>query len=794
MGCASGALWLAVLEKTPAEIWAALGLVGLLVWIDLRQKDDVMALVSLDRQLNPAQYGAKAARLAQLRRLGLNVPKGWGVLKEQKIDISIAQQVQPSTNHPLLVRSSAIEEDSEQSSAAGQYRTVGPVTSAAELLAAIEVCRASYGDGGAIAYRQSRGLGETGMSVLIQRYVTGKVAGVAFSRHPLNGADCIVVEALPGGAEAVVGGTQTPEHLELPREERDEQSEQVKGTLLPAEVLKELVQSVLNIEDCFEGVPQDVEWIWDGDRLWIVQSRPISTLQPIWTRTIAAEVIPGVIHPLTWSINQPLTCGVWGKLFSLVLGQGAEDLDFSQTATLLGSHAYFNATLLGTIFRRMGLPEQGLEFLLRGQKMGKPPLQSTLRNIPGLLRLLGKEGQLPQDFHRDRVDCFEPAIAQLESVALESLNPTELLARIDRICNWLVPATYYNIVGPIGLAIRRSLFKVPDRWLSDIPTPELASLRELTQLAAQLRKLVPETNSLDPSSSELKTLLLETLVRDRGISTQFECWLDRFGYLSEVGTDIAVPTWKESPDKLRSLLCSLAMQSVDQPNLQHPTQLLQKWRLRQCRERAVLQANVDEIYAKLLAHLRWTFVELERRGIAAGEFERQGDIFLLDLADVQDWVAGSLDSIRLRTLVDRRKSQLERDRSREIPLVVYGDRLPPPVHREVDKRGMAEMYGIPASGGCVEGVVKVCRTFEFAGIEPGSIVVVPYTDAGWAPLLVNAAAIVAEVGGQLSHGAIVAREYKIPAVMNVQQAMARLRDGQRVRVDGDRGIVEICQP
>ena len=104
-----------------------------------------------------------------------------------------------------------------------------------------------------------------------------------------------------------------------------------------------------------------------------------------------------------------------------------------------------------------------------------------------------------------------------------------------------------------------------------------------------------------------------------------------------------------------------------------------------------------------------------------------------------------------------------------------------------------QLQGIPASSGMVEGVVRVCRTLPSEGLVANTILVVPYTDAGWAPVLVNAAAIVAEVGGQLSHGAIVAREFGIPAVMNVEGVMSQLQDGDRVRVDGDRGVVELME-
>ncbi|MEL7084278.1 MAG: glycerol-3-phosphate acyltransferase [Cyanobacteria bacterium J06597_1] len=815
IGCASGAIWVTVLEKTLAERWVALGLVGLLVWIDLQQRDDAMALVSLDRPFDPKQYGAKAARLARLKRHGIQVPQGWGisidrVLDNCALDPDAIAQVAPSPAQPLMVRSSAIGEDGDKSSSAGQYRTVGPVRSAAELKAAIEVCRNSYGDNSAVAYRQERGLADAGMSILLQRYVDGRVSGVAFSRHPLHGADQIAIEALPGGAEAVVGGTETPLHWELPRTIQDWSEHDLKAAgpasdrdaaaLLPANVLRELASTVLSIEALFDGVPQDVEWIWDGECIWIVQSRPISTLQPVWTRTIAAEVIPGAIHPLTWSINQPLTCGVWGTIFSAVLGNRADDLEFSQTATLLGSHAYFNATLLGEIFRRMGLPEQGLEFLLRGQKMGRPPLASTLRNLTGLLRLKRREGHLVQEFHQEFEERFQPAIARLESTALGTLSPAQLLEHIDSIRETLVPATYYNILGPIGLAIRKSLFKVSEDWLTDSTAPELAALRELAQIAARYRSSLPATEDGDSRSSNDRTI--EALLSEHPLlASQLNAWLEHYGYLSEAGTDIAVPTWSEQPDTILALFQTFTQRPESAPRRSSlPKNPLQKWRARQCQERASVQASIDEVYAKLLAHLRWTFVELECRAIAESALQQTGDIFFLQLTEVEAWVNGTLEPDGIAPLIARRRQQLDSDRERHIPTVVYGNRLPPANTSATDTTSSNNissymngfMSGIPASGGCIEGTVKICRQLNFDTFEPDTIVVVPYTDAGWAPLLVNAVAIVSEVGGQLSHGAIVAREYNIPAVMNVEQAMVRLRDGQRVRVDGDRGIVELC--
>jgi len=139
-----------------------------------------------------------------------------------------------------------------------------------------------------------------------------------------------------------------------------------------------------------------------------------------------------------------------------------------------------------------------------------------------------------------------------------------------------------------------------------------------------------------------------------------------------------------------------------------------------------------------------------------------------------------------------RRSQFHQDSQIEqVPLVVYGN-IPPHPSETTDIYSDQILQGIAASHGQAEGRIKVVRNLQnLPDIDKDTILVVPYTDSGWAPLLVRAGGLVAEAGGRLSHGAIVAREYGIPAVMDVKGATWILQDGQRVRIDGSRGIVEL---
>ncbi|GFZ94716.1 glycerol-3-phosphate acyltransferase [Okeania sp. KiyG1] len=1092
LGCLSSFLWVLLFRQSASflELLAAAGLAIILVVINLRQSDDMalkkQIIFSLDNQLDAKICGEKAARLAQLKKVGFNIVEGFVLPATEagtrgnwnrEVDSSLPTINSPlpkldkmSINFPLIVRSSAVGEDSDNSSAAGQYQTIYPVKNQTELLEAINICRQSYWLPEAVAYRRQREIPDAEMAVLIQPYIISQVAGVMFTRNPLDGGAKIIIEALPGGAEKVVGGQFSPVHLEIveegrgkrkegrrkeeeergkklivtqtstnfkqpvddevlnqkekdknqsleegrgkkqegrrkeeeargkklivtqnstnfkqpvddrllnpkeqdknqsleegrgkkeearrkeeeargknsivtqnstnfklvddevlnqkekdknqsleegrgkkqearrkeeeargknsivtqnstnfkqpvddrllkPKEQDKNQSlEQVKySDFLPEEVIEELVNQAEAIEAFFHGLPQDIEWCWDGEKIWILQSRPITNLRPIWTRTIAAEVIPGAIHPLTWSINRPLTCGVWGEIFTIVLGEKVAKLDFTETATLLGSHAYFNATLLGEIFRMMGLPEQGLEFLLRGQKMGKPPLGKVLPSLPGLWRLIQKEMAVDREFERDYYQIFVPALQILENNFKQnsSQSLSELLDQAEQIQEWLKPITFYNILGPIGLAIRRSLFRISEEWLPTDTAPEIVSIRELQKLAVKLKMA---TNSDVEIKAEFE--------QNQELQWEFQQWLENYGYLSEVGTDIAVATWGEKPDNFRELLFAMARKGEgEKDNFKDnfsvkSLNLWQRWRLAQCAKRARTKGKIAEVYGKLLAYLRLTFLAIEikvksqkskvksddlevksqKSKVKSDDlqenlevFEEKGDIFYLEFEEIRQWILSTVGLVEegnpakrspltplekggmfeeqnrtefntvtpnderspqlpssrtdvacnvptplpysLTPLLRQRKEQLEKDRDRQVPQVVYGNVLPQESRETFStEENVSILQGIPGSVGCVEGYVKVCRSLEVNLAESENlIIVVPYTDAGWAPLLLKAKGIIAEVGGQLSHGAIIAREYGIPAIMNVSGAMTRLQDGQKVRVDGYRGMVE----
>ncbi|MCG6136693.1 MAG: glycerol-3-phosphate acyltransferase [Nostoc sp. LLA-1] len=794
------------------KIVAAIALAGVLGWIYTQIPDDLnlpvgeaeldsqatleylrgsRPILSLDDELDVAVVGQKAATLSQIKRWGYPVPKGW-VISPIDDPQELIAILQPSDLSPLVVRSSAIGEDSEHASAAGQYQTILQVTSKQELQEAIAQVQASYNHPSAIQYRRDRGLPDTAMSVLVQQEIQSVYSGVAFSRDPITQqGEAIVIEALPGSPTQVVSGKVTPEQYRAFVVETDDfSSVQVEGTgQVPQALIKQVAYLVRRLERRYHGIPQDIEWSYDSQTLWVLQARPITTLLPIWTRKIAAEVIPGVIHPLTWSINRPLTCGVWGDLFTLVLGDRALGLDFTDTATLHYSRAYFNASLLGQIFLRMGLPPESLEFLTRGEKMSKPPLKSTFENLPGLTRLLKRELRLEKDFKRDYSRVFIPGLSQLANESIDALEPSELLARIDFILELLRSGTYYSILAPLSAALRQAIFRVKDGRIDNSVTPEVAVLRYLSALAADAKQVLPECDA-----DQIFEQLAQTPEGDK-ILYEFNELLEDYGYLSDVGTNIAIPTWKEDPQPVKQLFVQLMINEAETDGVNSLNRALSRKRKRGIvQQRVDIKGRVTEVYSRLLAQLRWRFVALEQIWLQMGVLKEPGDIFFLELDEVRRLVADSDVELRdrLSEILQSRRSQFSQDSQiNQIPILVYGNTTPHALEP-------SEIYsdqilqGIPASHGQAEGRVKVVRNLQdLPEINRDTILVVPYTDSGWAPLLVRAGGIIAEAGGRLSHGAIVAREYGIPAIMDVRGATWILQDGQRVRIDGSRGIIEL---
>jgi pyruvate,water dikinase len=816
----------------PEYAFATLALASLLAWIYQNIPDDLdlagttgqantnkmfrffqgdTNIVTLNSKLKASQVGAKAANLSLLKRQGYPVADGW-ILRPGEDFQNLVTTLNPTPESPLIVRSSAIGEDTSTVSAAGQYLSILDVTNREQLATAIINCQNSYLQNSAVEYRRRHHQATESIAVLIQKQIPGMYSGVAFSRDPVDRYnDTVMIEALSGQATKIVSGKLSPQRYrvsifepsltaELPMDKTIsviQENFTQEATNIPQDIIESVALLAREMEELFDGIPQDLEWTYDGEKIWLLQVRPITTLQPLWTRRIAAEVIPGKIRPLTWSINQPLTCGVWGKLFTIVLGDRAKDLNFRETATLHFASAYFNVTLLGTIFRRMGLPPESLEFLTRGEKFSKPPLMSTIRNLPGLWRLFKREWRLGRDFESDRTQLFTPILFDLETQPIAELSPIEIIARINTILGLLDKVTYYNILAPLSLAIRSAILQVSDTELDHSQTPEIQAVKTLAAVASETRKLLATEKITFDSSASLFAHIAEN-PEGTSIMERFNLWLQKYGYLSEVATDIAVPRWQDKPVIARDMFTRFFFDAhgAKQAQLSPPISA-QSWKAKRVQKRLDLKVQVGDIYNRFLAHLRWSFVALAQQWVESGLINQTEDIFFFKLEEIVALVTNSDNQFREHTaqLIEQRSEQWLREKQlTSIPKLVYGQPEASAWITPIITDSKLKFQGIGTSSGQIEGIIKIISSLrDSAKIDTQTIIVVPYTDAGWSPLLARAGGLISEVGGRLSHGAIVAREYNIPAVMDLANATKLFKDGQRVKINGQTGIVEILE-
>ncbi len=804
---------------------AAITLAGLLWWIMQKIPDDLdlpttqvnsesktmfrffsgnQSIISLKHPLNPEKVGQKAANLAQLKHWGYSIPDAW-ILMPGEDPKNLPEYLQPTPANPLVVRSSAIGEDTNTYSAAGQYSSILNVTNRDDLEGAILDCLASYHNLGAIQYRRDKLQKDTSMAVIIQKQIQGIFSGVAFSRDPIIGLNnCVVIEALLGDATQVVSGQFTPDQYRVFFSGNQEDLNIEGDGEIPPNLIKLVAKIAREIEDLYHGIPQDLEWTYDGNTLWLLQARPITNLQPIWTRKIAAEVIPGFIKPLTWSINRDLTCDVWGELFTLVLGKRSQDLDFRKTATLHYHRAYFNASLLGEIFLRMGLPPESLEFLTRGAKFSKPPIFSTLKNVFGLLRLARREWNLEEDFESDYRSKFEPTLRLLTEKSPQEMLSEELFSRIELILSVLTKATYYSILAPLSLSLRQAILKVSEEELDNSQTPEIKSMRSLASLAADASNLLSLIHlesyyKISPQNSSSLFAYLAEMPDGESILEKFQVWLEKFGYLSDVATDITVPRWKEEPRPVRTMFTKFLFEPKEIKEQRNKTVINLKkssWQLNVVQKRLNLKGKVTEIYSKLLANLRWSLLGIGEYWQQSGLLEKKEDLYFLEIQEIEK-IIKEKDRVlieKVPKIIKERRAQLEKSKEiTSVPNVVYGKiSANAMMNQTAISSDNKYLQGIGASPGLVEGKVRIFLSLsEMEDVDSSNIVVVPYTDSGWTPLLMRAGGIIAEVGGRLSHGAIIAREYEIPAVMDVTDATSLLKNGQFVRLDGHKGVVEI---
>jgi pyruvate,water dikinase len=745
---------------------------------------------------------------------------------------------------PVAVRSSAVAEDSGGHSFAGLHETVLDVRGPEALLAALTRCWASSASERAVSYRRAAGLPDSAadMAVVVQRMVNAERAGVLFTRDPL-GSDDIVCEAVEGAGEALVSGRVSPQRWTLARDGAVILSRPEGIPLMDDVCLRELAAVGLRLEAALGG-PQDIEWAQAGGRTWLLQARPITALptsgpedRTVWSNTNVGELLPEVCPPMSFSVVQLFVADLFGAL----LGRLGLDLGTSPLLGLVGGRVYVNMNAAAALMRRLpGMGRKsyadffgGDQAALREALAGLRPEDQPEASASGWRVALRLPGVLLWVLSR----AFRPLPAWVVGFGdegralaprdLAALPDAELPARIRRLLAFMSDparsdgmAFAFVAVGSaqfLGRFCRRFLGdadgSVVNRLLSGLGGVASAEAAlDLGRLAQSARELgIAPAMLAAPSFGALRAMLEETGAGKEWLA-RWGAFLEQHGHHARGEMDVALPRWSEEPDFLfaalrgcleappeagplavfaRSAQEREALEARCRRALNPLLRRVFNWLLVRAQLGVALREGAKSEFVRRVGFCRAILLEAGARLLARGALERVDEVFLLDLDELPAALDGSLPDLTARTA--RRRAELATFRACDHPAVVVG-RFDPRrhLHQPAEVAETRLFRGICVSPGVAEGPARVILSAASgARVLPGEVLIAPFTDPGWTPYFLTAAAVVMDLGGVLSHGAVVAREVGVPAVVNVGPATRCIRTGQRVRVVAFRGEVTV---
>ncbi len=757
-------------------------------------------------------------------------------------------------NQPsVAVRSSATAEDLPELSFAGQQETYLNIQGQPALMAAVKKCWASLWTARAIAYRLQHAVDQAAVSlaVVVQVLVPAEAAGVMFTANPVNGLrDEVVVNAVWGLGEAIVGGLVTPDTLTLEkasgrvlrRETADKHVMTVRvegGTVeqpvpearrrapvLDDRQAAELARLGGQIEKLY-GLPMDIEWALADGKFAILQARPITALPqraaplpadwPLpgkgpFSRGSVVDLMPGPLSPLFATLGRDRFNAGHERLMEWFIGDRHARITW---LNIINGYAYMSASLSLRAWLRILL---------------------ALPRFPRLIRTVEsrwRDEAVPR--YTETVACWQtrnllevPAadllggVCEIYDVAVDHLATLQ-----SGLLGWaggaegLLKAVYDRLIrrpgDPDAVTLVRGYDSAPiqaekalydlAQWLSrQAALADYARRCPTPQLAAELSR--PEAPaSVDPALW-------------RELQTRWQAHLARYGAMIYT-LDFGQPLPLDEPAPLLETLKLYTRSAI-------PSPYDRQQRLAEQREAAV-QSSMQRLkglkrwlFAKVLSgvktyapmrenaiafigygypQLRRMLKELGRRLGQAGALERPDDIFWLTESEVQE-AAAALDRgerpVARQADICQRQAEWQAQKRLSPPPV-----LAPTKGFSAGKMNMGGLYargdevqaadllrGFAASPGRVRAPACVLRgPDDFGQMQPGHVLVAEITTPAWTPLFAMAAAVVTDVGGPLSHGSIVAREYGIPAVMGTGDATRRIRSGQTITVDGSAGTV-----
>lgn len=773
--------------------------------------------------------GGKAAGLARLLRAGLPVPRGFVVLHAEpgRLPLDLAERVRRiAGDGAVAVRSSALAEDGAAASYAGQFATVLDVRGPDAVRRAVEHCLASLESARAEAYRQQREQGaRTRMAVVVQAMVDARAAGVLFTADPMTGRrDRLVVDAVAGLGEALVSGHARADHFQASPEGvvagRDLAG---AAPVVSDDEIRALVAGARRARDAF-GHPLDLEWAIDrrGEILWL-QARPITALPAdphefdggrggtdLCTTGNIGECMPGPLTPLSWfTVWRGNDHGL--QFLQRSFGAQREPIEGLRYTRLYLGHLAFSLTAMTCTARSiLGASDESLGLAICGRVV--PELKSGSKK-PFLVRLVNSLRYAGLIFgskkYAKRLEEMvaalrvpEEATALAQHQALEALRP-----RLYDAFDWHIASS--ATPGALEPALMQTLAQ------GGIPTEEhhaqvaalLASSShhdvESAEVVAGVERLVgllrslPECGERFARASPAEALRWLRGGAGEATAKAFEALLSRHGHHCLRELELREKEWAEDPLPLvESLQVALrarlaapgANRHAVAPAVEAPSGAL-RWLVRRTQEGVRQREQTKSLLVKTATVFKRGYRRLGALLVEEGRLPDSDLVFFLTPEELGRLARGEAGGLVDQAIARRRV--LAYQATLRFPDVFFGD--PEPLGAPEDApTGSKVLHGKPVSRGKVQGVARVALSLRDASaLQPGEILVSPVTDIGWTPYFALIAGLATDVGSSVSHGAVVAREYGLPAVVDLRTATRTFRTGDRVELDGDRGIVRL---
>ena len=594
------------------------------------------------------------------------------------------------------------------------------------------------------------------------------------------------------------------------------------------------------------GCPQDVEWALAKGKVFLLQSRPITRLptcsfddRQIWSNLNSGEVLPDVTSPMTWSVIEFLI----DKIFGEITRRMGFDLTGHALIGRIAGRGYFNLNTFAAIFRSLpgwkcadpdvlfgGAPNN---LKVQWSALSQEDLPSVhvsrirlLLHLPGFLLWL-----FSHSTHRGLqfAAALRRKTKMLERHARPPLTEESILDQLHSLFSNSALNAEAIAFGVGGLVYAPHLTTICRRWLGDVDgslaNRLLAGVGNmdsaeaglaLWRLASYAREH-PDVVRLILAGGDFATIRGALLQLKNGpdFLTRWDSFMERHGHHTRGEVDVMNPRWRDTPDVVLEIVRGyLRSEGQVDPVAAHRQRGRERRLLvDQCRrqlrnplkrslfdfflgaaQRAyACRENVKSEAVRMVALARHLLLLLgdsfQRLGILADA----QDIFFLELSELEPVRRGTAN-FDVRAAVESRRAEYQKNLRITPPAVVVGRFDPDNFLPDSVDFGAEVLTGLPVSPGIVAGSrAVILRSDTTEQVQPGEVLVAPFADPGWTPYFLQAAAIVMDRGGLLSHGSIIAREYGIPAVVNVGPATRIIRTGQMLHVDGTRGRVQIVK-